>query len=181
VVLEEMEPADGLAALGSWHADMAFVDDLTISQAGKEKTVEQIPLLEDDLYVLVPHKHRLANRPSVTMADLKDEHWALDSASSFYAEFVLGLCRRAGYEPSVNAECRGFEIINAMVAAGCSISVIPGLRRSHTVAGVRAVKLRPAVRRNISVAYRRGERNHPAIKAVVAQLLVTARELSLRS
>jgi DNA-binding transcriptional LysR family regulator len=179
VVLEEMEPADGLAALGAWGADLAFVDDLTIRLGRKENTVEQVRLLDDVLYALVPVGHRFADRQTVSVADLKDELWALDSASSFYAEFILNLCRRAGYEPQVNAECRGYEIIGAMVAAGCSISVIPGLRRSHTPTEVRAIKLRPEIRRSISVAYRHGERDHPAVKVFVAELLATTKALGL--
>ncbi|MDF3881118.1 LysR family transcriptional regulator [Cupriavidus basilensis] len=180
IVLEEMEPADGLAALGSWRADIAFVDDLTFRLRREDKTVEQVPLLEDVLYALLPCSHRFADRATVSMGELKNEAWALDSASSFYAEFIVNLCRRAGYEPRINAECRGFEILGAMVAAGCSVSVIPGLRLSHTPSDVRAVKLRPEMKRRISVAYRRGERKHPAVQVFVSQLLASAEELALR-
>ncbi|MEJ8814325.1 LysR family transcriptional regulator [Variovorax ureilyticus] len=171
VLLEEMEPADGLAALGSWGADIAFVDDLTIQLNHKERSVEQVHVVNDMLYALLPRGHRLSGKSTVSVAELKDEKWALDSASSFYAEFVANLCRRAGYEPRVNAECRGFEIIGAMVQGGCSISVIPGLRLAHPIPGTVAVKLRPEVSRRISLAYRRGDRKNPAVQLFVERLL----------
>lgn len=171
IVLEELEPADGLAALGSWQADLAFVDDLSLKLLGKKRDVEQIPILDDMLHVMLPAGHPLASKQSLSIADLRGERWALDSASSFYAEFVMNLCRRAGYEPVVNAAGRGFEMVSAMVAGGCSITVIPGLRLVHPVKGAVAVKLRPEIGRKISVAYRRGERKHPAIKVFIEEVV----------
>ncbi|MDP9903000.1 DNA-binding transcriptional LysR family regulator [Variovorax ginsengisoli] len=178
IVFKELEPADGLAALGSWNVDVAFVDNLTNLLVQKYKNIDQVPLIEDVLYVLLPQGHRLAQRQSLAVSDLRGERWALDSAVSFYGEFILNLCRRAGYEPRVNAECRGFEVVREMVASGCSISIIPGLRRVNDLAGVSAVKLRPEARRRISVAFRHGERNHPAVKVFLDQMVLTAKAVS---
>ena len=176
IMANELEPADGLAALGSWNADIALVDDLTLQLGGRHKHVDQVPLVEDVLYVVLPSSHQFAKRQSLSVSDLSSERWALDSASSFFAEFVRNLCRRAGYEPRVTAECRGFEMVRALVAAKCSISIVPGLRRSQSHSGVVFVKLRPEVRRKISIAYRHGERNHPAIKVFIAALIQSAKE-----
>lgn len=167
ITLMEMEPSEGLAALGSWSADLAIVDDLTARLARAERTVERVPLIDDRLHVVMARGHRLAKKDGIGIAELKDEEWALDSATSFYGEYVLELCRAAGYAPLVNAECRGSEIIASMVAAGCSISIIPGLRLKQLPKSLRAVPLRPEVKRRISVAFRSGERAHPAIKAFV--------------
>lgn len=174
IVLAELEPADGLAALGSWHADLAFIDNLTSQPGDRHGNVDQVPLLDDVLHVLLPAGHRLAQRQTLAVAELKDERWALDSALSVYGEFTIDLCRRAGYEPQVNAECRGFELVRAMVASGCSISLVPGLRLLHDLPGVRAVRLRPEARRRISIAFRHGERGHPAVQVFVEQMLRTA-------
>lgn len=170
ITLVEMEPAEGLAALGSWGADLAIVDDLTVRLARMEKTVEQVSLIDDELRVVLACSHPLATKTSITLGELKDEEWALDSATSFYGEFVLDLCRRAGYAPRVNAECQGSEIIAAMVASGCSISIIPGLRLDQMAPNLAAVPLRPVVKRKISVAFRHGERMHPAIQLCVNRL-----------
>ncbi len=174
IVLDEMEPADGLAALGSWQVDVALIDDLSLLFLGKQHHVEQVPLTEDSLCVIVPAGHALAKRPSLSIGDLKAEGWALDSTSSTYGDFVIGLCRRAGYEPILNAKCRSFDMVFAMVASGCSISLVPRLRLVHSVQGVSVVKLRPEVSRKISVAYRRGEHRHPAVKVFVEQLVTSA-------
>ncbi|MFT3664922.1 LysR family transcriptional regulator [Piscinibacter sp.] len=168
-VLIELEPAEGLAALASWQADVALVDDLSLA-SGAPAGIVQTALTDDTLVALVSRRHALARRESVTVDDLAADAWAMDSSSSAYAEFILGLCRRAGFEPRVNARCRGFEMVAACVAAGCSVSVIPAMRRRQAPRGVAMIELRPQVRRRISMAHRSGERHHPAIQAVIAEL-----------
>jgi DNA-binding transcriptional LysR family regulator len=177
ITVAEMEPAEGLTSLGSWGADLAIVDDLTVRLARLDKTIDQVALLDDELRVVMAKNHPLAHKKSIGLAELKDEEWALDSATSFYGEFVLDLCRQAGYAPRVNAECRGSEIIAAMVASGCSVSIIPGLRLGQMTPHLTARPLRPGVKRRISVAFRRGERSHPAIRVFVDQLLNTTQSL----
>ena len=168
-VLVELEPAEGLAALGSWQADLALIDDLSLA-ASAHPGILRVALADDSLVALLPSRHALAGRESVTVADLAAESWAMDSTSSSYAQYIVGLCHRAGFEPRINAHCRSFEMVAAFVAAGCSVSVIPGLRRAQAPRGVAMVELRPRVRRQISIAYRSGERRHPAIQAVIAEL-----------
>ena len=76
------------------------------------------------LYALVPVRHELARKHSLSVSDLK-EFWALDSTSSAYGDFIANLCRRTGFEPRLNAACKGFEMVAAMVASGGSVSVAP--------------------------------------------------------
>lgn len=168
-VLIELEPAEGLAALGSWQADIALIDDLTLA-ASAHPGVVRVSLADDKLVALLPLSHALAGRETVSVADLAAESWAMDSTSSSYAQYIIVLCRRAGFEPRINAQCRSFETVAAFVAAGCSVSVIPGLRLAQAPRGAAMVELRPRVRRKISLAYRSGERRHPGIQAVIAEL-----------
>jgi DNA-binding transcriptional LysR family regulator len=177
IILNELEPIDGLAALRSWRADIALIDDLSIVVSDKQDSIEIVPLAEDTLSVAVATDHPLSTKSSVSVADLKHETWAIDSTSSVFGEFVTNLCRRSGFEPRVNAQCRGFEMVGAMVASGCSVSIVPGLWLVRPQAGVAWVKLRPEVRRKIYVAFRRGERNHPAIKVFVEEVVRTAARL----
>jgi DNA-binding transcriptional LysR family regulator len=74
VTLVEMEPAQGLAALGSRDVDIAIVDDLSLKLARLEKSVDQVFLLEDELRVAVTRGHRLASKEFIDLTDLKDEN-----------------------------------------------------------------------------------------------------------
>ncbi|TDG07135.1 LysR family transcriptional regulator [Paraburkholderia guartelaensis] len=177
IILEEMEPVDGLSALRSWRADIALIDDLSLVVGDKQESVGVVPLAEDVLSVALATTHPLAGKASLSVAELKHESWAIDSTSSVFGDFIANLCRRAGYEPRINAKCRGFEVVGAMVASGCSVSIVPGLRLVRPPAGVAWVKLRPEVRRKIYVAFRRGERHHPAINVFVEEVVRTAAHL----
>nr|WP_277625338.1 LysR family transcriptional regulator [Burkholderia stabilis] len=177
IEIEELEPIDAVAALRSWRADIALIDDLSIAAGNNRENIEVVPLAEDTLYVAVATDHPLSKKSSLTIADLRQETWAIESTWSTFGRFVADLCRRAGYEPRINAKCRGSEMVEAMVASGCSVSVAPGLRVLRAPAGVAWIKLKPEVRRKIYVAYRRGERSHPTIRVFVDEIVRTTARL----
>jgi DNA-binding transcriptional LysR family regulator len=177
IVLEEFDPIEGLTALKSWRTDIALIDDLSIMVGDSQESVGVVPVAEDSLYVAVAAGHALSKRQSVSVADLQHETWAIESTWSGFGDVITNLCRRAGYEPRINAKCRGFEMVGAMVASGCSVAVVPGLRLLRPPAGVTWVKLRPEVRRKVYVAYRLGERDHPTIKVFVEEIVRTASRL----
>lgn len=177
VVLEEFDPLEGLTALKSWRTDVALIDDLSAGAASSQESVGIVPVAEDALYVAVAADHPLSKKPSVSMADFRHEAWAIESTYSGFGDVITSLCRRAGYEPRINAKCRGFEMVEAMVASGCSVSIVPGLRLVRPLTGVTWVKLRPEVRRKVFVAYRQGERDHPTIKVFVKEIVRTASRL----
>jgi DNA-binding transcriptional LysR family regulator len=174
IVVEEFDPIEGLTALKSWRTDIALIDDLSGAVSDSQKSVELVPVAEDALYVAVAADHAVSRRPSVSLADLRNETWAIESTWSGFGDIIINLCRRAGFEPRINAKCRGFEMVGAMVASGCSVSIVPGLRLVRPPAGVTWVKLRPEVRRKVFVAYRLGERDHPTIKVFVEEIVRTA-------
>ncbi|MCA3779478.1 MAG: LysR family transcriptional regulator [Burkholderia sp.] len=175
--IEELEPIDAVAALRSWRADIAMIDDLSIATGNHRDSVEIVPLAEDVLYVAVAADHPLSKKSSLAIGDLRDETWAIESTWSTFGSFVTDLCRRAGFEPRINARCRGSEMVESMVASGCSVSVAPGLRVLRAPAGVAWIKLKPEIRRKIYVAYRRGERSHPTVKVFVDEIVRTTARL----
>lgn len=169
---EELEPAEGLAALRAWQTDVAIVDDLTTTSVLASDGIVTVHLLDDALFVLMSATNPLSDRPFVTYADLRDERWALDTTSNDYSAVIVQSCREAGFEPVINGNCHGFEVVRALVAAGCSISVQPGLRVRDNAGGLCVKEIRPAVVRRISVAYRRGEMRNPGVKVLVDELRV---------
>lgn len=177
IAIDELEAIDGVTALRSWRTDVALIDDLSLVAGDNREHVTTVPLAEDVWYVTVSTDHPLSKKPSLNLLDLKDEIWAIESRGGPLGSIVAELCRRAGFEPRTNAKCRGSEMVEAMVASGCSVSVAPGLRMLRSPRGVAWVKLKPEVRRKIYVAYRRGERNHPMVKVFVDEIVRTAGRL----
>jgi len=170
VQFDEMEPEESLAALRSWQTDIAIIDDLNIPAGSIDANVETVPLIEDVFNVMVPQSHRLADRPIVTLEDLREERWVIDTASSNYTKMLTNACTAAGFNPQITARCKGFEVTVALIREGCGISILPGLRASHDLEDVWVCRLAPEIRRRISVAFRRGEKRSPALQAFLTQV-----------
>lgn len=177
IVLEEMEPIDSLAALRAWQADVALIDDLTVPPGAPEPNIERIPILDDQLYVVLPTGHALAARSRIAIADLRGERWAMDTAFNTYSDVITRACQEAGFDPLVNGKCSGFEVVQPLIEQGCSIAILPGLRVRGRIGKFRVRKLAPEIRRKIFVAFRRGERRHPALAAFLEQLEKSAKAL----
>lgn len=166
----ELEPAEGLAALRAWQTDVAIIDDLTTRTVMPGPSIETVHLLDDTLHVLMAPTNPLSKRPHVTLSDLREENWALDTTANDYSGVIVQACRDVGFEPMINGRCHGFEVVRAMIAAGCSISIQPGLRWRESTDELIIKALRPAITRRISAAFRRGEGRNPAVRAFVADL-----------
>ena len=143
VLFDEMEPAESLAALRSWQTDVAVIDDLNVPPGALDPNVETIPLTEDVFNVMVSKGHRLADRPTVSLQELRNEQWALDTASSTYARMLSDSCQAAGFNSNIVARCKGFEVTIALIREGYAISIIPGLRASYDLEDVWVCKLVP--------------------------------------
>lgn len=170
IVLETLEAEEGLAALRAWQTDIALIDDLTLAAGGDGHGFDTLYLCDDRLFAMLPAGHRLADRAHVQVADLRDEHWALDVANNRYTDVIMAMCRQEGLVPIVNGHCEGFEVVTALIHAGCSISIMPGLRLQGYYGDVVARPLFPEIRRRISAAVRKGETRNPAISECLKTL-----------
>lgn len=177
IVLEEMEPVDSLAALRAWQSDVALIDDLTMPAGLAKPNIDRIPILEDQLYVVLPNGHPLARLSKITIADLRNERWAMDTAFNTYSDVIIRACQAAGFDPLVNGKCSGFEVVRPLIEQGCSIAILPGLRVRERAGRLCIKRLAPEIRRKIFVAFRRGEQRHPALAAFLEQLEKSAQAL----
>lgn len=177
----EMEPDESLAALRSWQADVALIDDLNVPEGALGANIETIPLMSDVFNAMVAPGHRLAGRPSVTLDELRTEAWVVDTASVHYTAMLTEACAAVGFAPDIIARCNGFEVVIAMIRENCGISILPGLRASHDLEDVWVARLRPGIRRQIFVAFRTSEGARPALRAFVEAVQAEARAFGARS
>lgn len=172
---DELEPEESLAALRSWQTDVALIDDLNVPPGALDPNIETLPLLEDVFNVMVGLDHPLAERATVTLAELREDRWVIDTASSTYTRMLTDACQATGFTPNILARCKGFEVSIALIKAGCAIAFLPGLRASHDLEDVWVCRVQPEIRRRISVAFRKGEKRSPALQAFLAQIRVQAK------
>ncbi|WP_183720358.1 LysR family transcriptional regulator [Rhizobium sp. BK060] len=170
IQFDEMEPAESVAALRSWQTDVAIIDDLNMPPGALDPNFETIFLMEDVFNVMVPNEHRLSGQPTVSLGELRDERWAIDTASDTYTKMLVEACQDVGFKPNIVSRCKGFEVTVALIRKGYGISIVPGLRASNDLDDVWVCRVVPEIRRRIFIAFRREEKRSPALQAFLARM-----------
>jgi LysR family transcriptional activator of glutamate synthase operon len=136
--------------------DLAF-----ISPFPKEhEEVEGELLLTEELKVILPEGHLLANHTTIRLEQLKDDSFVMFSEHYSLRSIVLEACRKAGFSPHVGFEGEEMDTIRGLVAAGLGVSLLPEMALIET-SPMMPVSVRvtePQVLRTIGLIRRRGEK-----------------------
>lgn len=120
VVVQEDTTARMLVMLAAGEVDLAIVS-LPITDARFELET----LFEEALLLAVPPRHRLARRKAITLADLEGERFILMKEGHCLGDQVLDFCHRQDFRPTVSCRSAQIGTIQALVAAGLGISLVP--------------------------------------------------------
>jgi DNA-binding transcriptional LysR family regulator len=133
--------------LARWELDLAIVyDHEALPEA--EVRVERTHLLDDPFELVVPDGHPLARRPLVALEELAGETWIGGTPGGAYARIVLHSCRVAGFEPRVVFGSDDYNAVQAFVAVGLGVAILPRLALVVLRPGLARVALAdPPVRR----------------------------------
>ena len=158
-VLEETGSAELLAGLRAERLDVAFVRSGLAEAAG----LAVHALLQEDMVVALPARHRLARRPRLTLRDLAPETFILyrrPDGRGLY-DVIVSACTAAGFAPQVGQEAPRIVSTLNLVTAGLGITLVPASLSRLPLEGVVYRKLsgRPAVKVPLSVACRADERS----------------------
>ena len=86
---------------------------------------ETIPLLSEELVILVDSEHWLVTRESVRLSDLKNESFILLTEDYALHDVVKQACMQSGFEPTVAYKSSLWDLIGEMVATKLGVSLIP--------------------------------------------------------
>ncbi|WP_428910419.1 LysR family transcriptional regulator [Niallia sp. Krafla_26] len=86
---------------------------------------ETLPLLSEELVVLVDRDHELVDREAVRLSDLKDESFILLTEDYVLHDVVTQACMQSGFQPIVTYKSSMWDLIGEMVASKIGISLIP--------------------------------------------------------
>jgi DNA-binding transcriptional LysR family regulator len=174
--LAVLEPDPAIERLLAGGLDVAMVTEDDLRPVIDQPGLEFIPVLDDPMLVALPTEHHLAGRPSIDLADLRDEQWLLTSLGGTCADsnIVLNACRAAGFAPNVRYESDDYGSLQGMAAAGMGVALVPSLAvvapRSDVV--LRPISGRPPMRRILAVV--RTDRS-PAVDTFVEAMRVAGR------
>lgn len=120
-VVEAITPAL-LEQLHDGRIDLAL---LALPVPGDELACEHI--LTEPLFAVLPAQHRLADRETLDLIEIKDDRFLLLKEGHCFRENTISACRHSKIQPNVVFESGQFSTILAMVAAGMGVSIVPAM------------------------------------------------------
>ncbi|MFI6320299.1 LysR family transcriptional regulator [Nonomuraea sp. NPDC050556] len=159
--LTETEPPEALRLLRAGRVDVAVIfryDDT----APEDGDIRTIPLFDDPSYLVSP------DETSADLADHEESSWI--AGCDRCRSHLLDMCSRAGYEPLISFTSDDIVAVQALVAAGMGLTVLPGLAlRAHRNPAVHTVEL-PGSTRHVYAAVYGDPPDPPATAALLDAL-----------
>ena len=106
---------------GELHLALGFGD--TVHPHGLPPDLERRDLLRERFMVALPPGHRLAQRPAVRIADLRDEDWTAALSDGL----IVRACRAAGFSPNLVSITHDQLAIRALILRGLAVTLAPEL------------------------------------------------------
>ena len=163
-VVREHEPEDGIALLRSGALDLLVSESYDDVPSAPVGGLESHRLLSEPLLLVT------AGDDSSTLTDHRDAAWIAGIAGTQFAAALDVACAAAGFTPRVVHRADDARLIQALVAAGLGIALLPALACSPAT-GVRYLEVAPAPpRRHVWALTRRGATRRPALAAALSAL-----------
>lgn len=118
--------------------------------------IEQIKLMEEEVFIVVSESHPLADRRLVALADFKDDCFLVNEAS-FDQKIIKVLCGMAGFTPNILLHSNEGELIEDALRNNLGVCLIPAnLLYKRNIDGVKILRSTDVeMVRLLSVAKRR--------------------------
>jgi LysR family transcriptional regulator, cyn operon transcriptional activator len=137
--------------------------------------LSQTVLVEEELAVLVPRGHPLAELGCIRQEDLRSTHLITFPSGYNLRQIIEDWYRSAGAVPIVAAETGAIEVMLSLVAADVGVAIVPrSLASRGLAAGMRGLRLDPedSPRRVVAAVSRRDGRNAALVRTLI-DLMVT--------
>jgi DNA-binding transcriptional LysR family regulator len=110
-----------LAELAAGSADVA----LTAPVATPSKRIGSAALYREPLRLVVHHRHALAGRRRVKVAEIRQEPFVAMGSGYGMRSLTDALFREAGFRPRIAFESQDSHTVRGLVSAGLGVSILP--------------------------------------------------------
>lgn len=129
-----------------------------ISFKPNDGSLRSVPVMNDELQLIVSPEHRLAKRSSVSVTDLGAETFVAHNALSPYRQKVIETFSRFDTRLNISVELPSLEAIKKLVETGAGVALVPKLSAKSEVADGRLVGLsvkEMKLERKLNIVYRK--------------------------
>lgn len=140
--------------------------DLCLSQRIESKmvTIEWIELWKEELFVIVPKNHPLANQESIHLNEIKNEPFVSIKKGNALRQIVDYLLKDAGIaKPNITFEGEDPHTVAGFVSAGHGVSIIPAIKGLNDYNVKKISVKKPICERKIGVSWVAGRYMSPAV------------------
>ena len=179
LTIGEAEPEDSIPQLRRGAVDIAIAFDFELAPLEADQDLCLTSLLDERMHLALPADHEFAGCESVSVADFCDEDWLCGSSESSCRRLTIGTCERAGFRPDISYESNDYTVMQALIAAGMGVTLLPDLAlmmRNPDIAVV-PVEPEPPIRRVWAATLEAGSRS-TAADAMVGVLQEVASDLA---
>jgi DNA-binding transcriptional LysR family regulator len=169
LILSEMTSAEQLVALREKRVHVGF---LRPPVGGEELAVETV--VHEPLAVALPSHNPLARSRTLPLRALAREPFIVfpPDPKAHWAEYVVSLCRQAGFEPQIVQKVIEMQTAISLVSAGLGITLVPASAKNIPWKEVVYRKLTaPNPAADLVVSYR-----HDDLSPVLRKFLLTVRK-----
>jgi molybdate transport repressor ModE-like protein len=170
VSLVEAEPPEALGLLRAGEVDLAVAFEYGGREGAPpapESDLTRVPLGEDELFAVL--RQTPPGDGPVAVATLHDETWI--AGCERCRRELLDLAAAAGFEPRIAFATDDYVTVQALVAAGLGVALLPSLAlRAARRSDVAVAPLAEPARRRISAFIAGGPRRPPALAAMIDAL-----------
>ncbi|GAB3120921.1 LysR family transcriptional regulator [Glaciibacter psychrotolerans] len=171
----EAEPPEAVAAVRENRVDVAltfsYPGDHSDPFPGSASGLSQIELCRDEMMLVLPAAHRLAERDLIDLVDLSDSTWI--GGCPRCRGHLLELCDRSGFSPRIAFETDNVQAVLGLVAAGIGVAMLPAMALESSGGDDRVV-IRPTAARDhrtVHLVTAVGAERMPALSVAVRQLV----------
>lgn len=125
--LTEGDPEDSLPALKRGEADLAIAYDFEIDPLDSDPDLILTHILDEEMHVALPPDHPLADAEAISLDQLADDPWLCGASECSCRKLTVRSCERAGFHPQISYESNDYAVMQALVAAGMGVTLLPDL------------------------------------------------------
>ena len=124
LALIEAEPPDALSALRNNDVDVALIFEHGDPPQADRRDITMTPLFDEPMYIVTP-VDRTWDGPETELATFAETRWI--AGCERCREHLVAACGQAGFSPVVEFETDDYVAVQALVAVGLGVSLLPGL------------------------------------------------------